>query len=71
MPTTKSRPLRRRRRPKPIYSEPDICKMNKGVQCDKKDHCESCGWNPAVAEERLDKIYMKIMREDPELFDRL
>lgn len=32
-----------------------LCRFNKGVVCEKCS-CESCGWNPEVAEKRNDKI---------------
>lgn len=33
------------------------CKFNEGVDCSPIGrHCERCGWNPAVAQERLIKI---------------
>lgn len=33
------------------------CKFNEGVGCHiLKRHCESCGWNPEVARERLFQI---------------
>lgn len=31
------------------------CRYNEGVCCHDRD-CAQCGWNPAVAEERLGKI---------------
>lgn len=33
------------------------CQFNEGVGCHPdKHHCESCGWNPEVALERLVRI---------------
>lgn len=40
--------LREERR---VYS----CHFNSGCSCEKRQ-CASCGWNPAVAEERTRKI---------------
>ena len=34
----------------------------KGVQCDKKE-CHKCGWNPEVAEARLEKIREELRRK--------
>ena len=41
------------------------CQYNDGVACDPntKD-CSKCGWNPTVAQERLDKICQKRNGED-------
>lgn len=33
------------------------CQFNEGVSCHpNKHHCQSCGWNPEVARERLLQI---------------
>jgi len=29
------------------------CVYNEGVECERKDSCEGCGWRPAVSRERL------------------
>ena len=33
------------------------CKYNIGVDCQKQDKCEKCGWNPAFVKEWLKKHY--------------
>ena len=35
------------------------CIYNHGVRCGSADHCEKCGWNPAVAEKRAETITTK------------
>lgn len=37
------------------YQKEIPCRFNEGVWCADKA-CEKCGWNPAVAKERLEKI---------------
>lgn len=33
------------------------CRYNPGIVCEQKDNpCNKCGWNPAVARERSEKI---------------
>lgn len=43
---------------KPIPKEL-ICPYNVAVIC-KSHGCDTCGWNPKVAQERLDKIVAKM-----------
>lgn len=31
------------------------CEFNKMVDCNSEE-CKNCGWNPVVAEKRIDKI---------------
>lgn len=31
------------------------CYFNKMIDCEKKDKCNHCGWNPDVAAERIEK----------------
>ena len=39
-------------------AEAPKCQYNIGVECRLRERpCESCGWNPAVAKERLDRFY--------------
>jgi hypothetical protein len=33
----------------------NICKLNKAVDCTEQK-CENCGWNPDVAEKRIDEL---------------
>lgn len=35
--------------------EVSICRYNSGVDCLHEDECDRCGWNPAVAADRLRK----------------
>lgn len=35
------------------------CRFADGVVCEKRN-CEACGWNPAVAQERLAKFHEKM-----------
>lgn len=49
----------------------DACKYNNHVVCPKHDKCRKCGWNPKVAERRLDLFFERIMTEEPELYARL
>ena len=43
------------------------CQFNDGVGCHpKKHHCESCGWNPEVAKERLARICFEMGVDVPE-----
>ena len=35
------------------------CRFADGVVCEKRS-CEACGWNPAVAKERLAKFHEKM-----------
>lgn len=43
------------------------CKYNEGVGCHpNKHHCNTCGWNPAVARERLLKICFDMGIDIPE-----
>ena len=32
------------------------CKHNHGVGCENQTKCAACGWNPAVAQRRLQEI---------------
>lgn len=36
--------------------DPDICQYNDGVLCYPAGECKQCGWNPAVAQSRLNRI---------------
>lgn len=44
------------------------CKFNEGVECNDRDsrgrriprNCESCGWNPKVASQRIHDIRVKL-----------
>lgn len=46
-----------------VYS----CTYNEGVGCHpSKHHCENCGWNPAVAKERLLQICFDLGVDVPE-----
>lgn len=38
------------------YEKPKPCPFNEGVGCLKLSECFRCGWNPAVASERLHRI---------------
>lgn len=38
------------------------CKNNKFVDCAKRSECASCGWNPEVAHNRLEKFRQKMER---------
>lgn len=43
-----------------------FCKfhLNKlGVICEKKLNCDGCGWNPAVAKQRAQKIKERMMEK--------
>ena len=43
------------------------CQFNEGVGCHpNKHHCESCGWNPEVARERLLQICFDMGIDIPE-----
>lgn len=43
------------------------CPHNEGVSCNpNKHHCESCGWNPEVAKERLCRICFDLGIDVPE-----
>lgn len=43
------------------------CRFNDGVVCNEQ-HCDKCGWNPKVHEERLKQYYKKhhIVEEEAE-----
>ena len=34
-----------------------FCLFNQGVNCYDKSGCGKCGWNPAVSEQRLKKMF--------------
>lgn len=39
------------------------CPHNSGVECLHQSDCDSCGWNPLVAEERLRRFYIRYSLE--------
>lgn len=39
------------------------CPYNKGVVCEDKDSCISCGWNPVVDKARRAKTREKLIKE--------
>lgn len=41
------------------YEEGMLCHLNKGVICNDAK-CDTCGWNPIVADARLKKIERRL-----------
>lgn len=41
------------------------CDYQKFVECEKKQ-CDKCGWNPEVAQARLEAIIAKMMEKENE-----
>lgn len=46
---------RRRERKKPVK-----CQHNQWIECLKPESCAKCGWNPEVAQRRLEEIKEKL-----------
>lgn len=47
------------------------CKYNDGVVCPEKDRCKKCGWNPKVADRRLEAFFERLPEENPALYEKL
>ena len=47
----------------------DACVFNEGVACFPAGDCKKCGWNPAVAQKRLERILAKLLGVEEVLAD--
>lgn len=45
------------------------CEFNEGVSCFPVGDCQKCGWNPNVAQKRLERILAKLLGAEGVLAD--
>lgn len=47
-----------------LITKPGICKYNGMIDCQTKDNCRNCGWNPDVSRKRSEEIRAEMEEEE-------
>ena len=52
-----------RHNPRKVLADACLCYFNREVLCSYRE-CERCGWNPVVAQRRLDEFLIEEVEDD-------